>query len=176
MPYALSGDGKVVAANVINGAYRALLYDGAWTNLGTLGGDESLGAGIDETGRVVGYSTTTEGQTHAFLWTPGGTGGVSGNPQMADLGAFRGGTNSQAYAINRFGQITGFAQTNTPAGTRERAFRYSGGTMTDIGRLLGAGLPNSFGYGINEAGHIVGPHTMSNTRSERLLLQRRHGD
>src|SRR5205823_11040951 len=71
-PNAISGLGQIAAANVVGGAYRALMYGGAWTNLGTLGGANSYGAGINNGMRVAGYSLTTTGLDHAFLWTPGG--------------------------------------------------------------------------------------------------------
>jgi probable HAF family extracellular repeat protein len=150
MPYAINSRGQMAAANVTNGAYRALLYGGAWTNLGTLGGGESLGFGLNEMAQVVGRSLTSSGLTRAFLWTPGGTNGVPGNRPMRDLGTL-GGAYSEANAINKSGQITGFAHT----GTYDHAFRYSGGTMTDIGVLL-ANLPNSYGLAINDLGHVVG--------------------
>jgi probable HAF family extracellular repeat protein len=147
----INNTGQVAAANVSGGAYRAFLYRGAWTNLGTLGGGESLAYGISDAGQVVGRSITTAGATHSFVWTAGGTDGVPTNPQMKDLGTL-GGSNSEAYDANQAGQITGFAETTTNA----RAFLYSHGTMTDIGRLLGNGLRNSFGYSINDAGHLAG--------------------
>lgn len=151
MPNGINSQGKVAASNVTGGAYRAFLYGQAWTNLGTLGGGESLATAVNDLSRVVGRSLTTGGATHAFLWTPGGTDGVSTNPQMKDLGTL-GGSSSEAYDINTLGQITGFAQT----ASKEHAFRYSGGVMTDIGNLLGGSLPYSFGYGINDVGHVAG--------------------
>lgn len=152
-PNGISGNGKVAASNVTNSVYRAFLYSaGQWTNLGTLGGANSHGNGVNEAGAVVGSSQTSGGFSRAFLWTPGATNGVAGNPQMKDLGTFAGGSNSDAAAINNSGQVTGYAQT----ATRDRAFRYSGGTLTDIGALLPPNLPYSYGLGINGAGHIVG--------------------
>jgi probable HAF family extracellular repeat protein len=150
MPRALNHHGTVAGANVAGGSYRALVFSNSWTDLGTLGGSEAFAAAINHAGLVAGYSTTPGGLTRAFLWTPGGRDGSVGNPQMRDLGTL-GGDSSQAYGINQSGQITGFAQTTK----NERAFRYSNGVMTDIGGSLG-GLPNSFGYAINSAGHVAG--------------------
>jgi probable HAF family extracellular repeat protein len=81
-PNAINNRGNVAAANVVNGAYRAVVYTGTWTNLGTLGGGNSYAAGINDSGRVVGYSLTTGGLDHSFLWTPGGSDGVPGNIQI----------------------------------------------------------------------------------------------
>jgi probable HAF family extracellular repeat protein len=151
-PTAISNNGKVSEVNLSAGSYRAFLYEGIWTNLGTLGGDHSFGHGVDDSARVVGRAVTSSGANRAFLWTPGGTDGVASNPQMKDLGTFTGGTNSEANAINASGQVTGYAETSN----RHHAFRYSGGTKTDIGVLLPVALPNSYGLSINDAGHVAG--------------------
>src|SRR5436190_3210282 len=150
-PRAVNRVGQLAGINVIGGNYRGLVYGGSWTNLGTLGGTDSYAAGINSSERVVGYSLNASGLDHAFLWTPGGTGGVPGNVQMKDLGTL-GGNSSEAYAINQNGQITGYAQNSQ----NDHAFVYSGGIMTDIGTLLGTALPNSYGYSINDSGHIAG--------------------
>jgi len=155
-PRAINGVGQLAGINVVGGSYRGLVYGGSWTNLGTLGGTDSYAAGINSSERVVGYSLNASGLDHAFLWTPGGTGGVPGNVQMKDLGTL-GGNASEAYAINQGGQITGYAQN----GQNDRAFIYSGGVMTDIG-ALGGTLPNSYGYSINDSGHITGTAYNSN--------------
>ena len=150
-PKAVNRAGQMAGINVIGSNYRALEYGGGWTNLGTLGGTDSYGAGINGAELVVGYSFNGLGLDHAFLYTPGGISGVSSNAQMKDLGTL-GGTNSEAYAVNQSGQIAGYAQTSQ----NDRAFRYSNGVMQDIGVLLGSPLPNSYGYGINDAGHVTG--------------------
>jgi probable HAF family extracellular repeat protein len=150
-PRTINSIGQLAGINVIGSSYRALIYGGSWTNLGTLGGTDSYAAGINSSARVVGYSLNASALDHAFLWTPGGTGGVPGNVQMKDLGTL-GGNSSEAYAINQAGQITGYAQN----GQNDRAFLYSGGVMTDIGARLGSSLPNSYGYGINDSAHVTG--------------------
>ena len=68
------------------------------TDLGTLGGNQSFGRGINDAGQVTGYSITSTGETHAFLYS---------NGQMMDLGTL-GGAGSGGYAINNAGQVTGF--------------------------------------------------------------------
>ena len=148
----INNSGKVVASGTAEEAYAAMLYDGTWTNLGTLGGTESQGYGVNDSAQVVGYSTIVDGLTRGFLWNPGGTDGVPGNPQMKSIDTL-GGPSSKAFAVNNNGQATGYAETDQ---NDYRAFCYSGGTISDIGALLGNRLPNSYGYGINDAGHIVG--------------------
>jgi probable HAF family extracellular repeat protein len=151
-PRAINGVSQIAGINMIGGSYRGLVYGGSWTNLGTLGGVDSYAAGINNLERVVGYSSfDASGLHNAFLWAPGGTDGVPGNVQMKDLGTL-GGNSSEAYAINQGGQITGYAQT----GQNDHAFIYSGGGLTDIGARLGGSLPNSYGLGINDSGHVAG--------------------
>jgi probable HAF family extracellular repeat protein len=67
------------------------------TDLGTLGGSYSVARGINPSGVVVGYSETTEGQQHAFLWSKG---------VMTDLGTLDG-SYSIAWGINPRGEIVG---------------------------------------------------------------------
>lgn len=153
-PNGLNAGGVVSAVNAVNGFYRGFLYNGTWTNLGTLGGIESLAAGLNDSGGVVGYSLTASGVTHGFLWSAGGIDGVPSNPQMKDIGGLGEGT-TQAYGINNPGQITGYFDVVANSKLRQHAFVWANGMMTDIGALLG-GLPNSFGYGINNLGHVTG--------------------
>jgi probable HAF family extracellular repeat protein len=148
---AINNFGDVAGINVTGGNYRAVLYRGAWRNLGTLGGTRSGALGVNDAGQVVGWSRTTNGiLKRAFLWTDGATNGVPANPAMQDLGAL-GGNESEATAINASGQITGFAQ--TPA--EEHAFLLTGTNMLDVGALI-TGLPYSYASGINDAGNVVG--------------------
>jgi probable HAF family extracellular repeat protein len=69
-------------------------------NLGTLGGTYSephdSGSALNASGQIVGASTTTSGEFHAFLWSP--------QDGMIDLGTL-GGLYSYALAIN-----TGYVQ------------------------------------------------------------------
>jgi probable HAF family extracellular repeat protein len=105
------------------------------TGLGTLGGGSSYAYGINNSGQVAGYSTTSFNQTHAFIYSGG---------SMTDLGTLFGSW-SQAYAINDQGQVVG--------GSDGRAFLYSGGSMYNLGML---GTLNSTAYGINNNGQVVG--------------------
>ena len=72
-------------------------------DLGTLGGNYSLGVAINDVGQVVGYSEVSGGAVHAFRWD-----GANG---MQDLGTL-GGAYSCATAINRAGQVVGYSWVN----------------------------------------------------------------
>jgi len=150
-PNAISGTGKVAASTVSGGAYQAVVYDGQWLPLGTLGGAESLCADVTDQGVAVGTSINAGGLTRAFRWTPGGTDGVAGNPQMKDVGTL-GGSNSEAYSINAWGEVAGYSQINL----EDHAFVLTGGSMKDIGVLLEGGLIHSYGLSINDAAHVAG--------------------
>jgi probable HAF family extracellular repeat protein len=124
---------------------------GHMSDLGTLGGTVSIGRGINGSGEVVGYSETTSGLYHAFLYV--GTPGMNGN--MVDLGTL-GGSRSIAEAINAQGEITGNSERT--GDFPEHAFLYTGtpglnGHMTDLGTLGGG---QSYGVDINSTGQIAG--------------------
>jgi probable HAF family extracellular repeat protein len=112
---------------------------GTMLDLGTLGGTESGGYGVNASGQVAGYSWTTGGANYrAFLYD--GT--------MHDLGTL-GGEFSYGLGINDSGQVTGYSGTT---GGDHRAFLYDG-TMHDLGTLGGA---ESEGNGINARGQVTG--------------------
>jgi probable HAF family extracellular repeat protein len=95
-------------AQIASGYSTAFLWDGQqMKSLGTLGGTQSYVYGIDSGGNVVGYSWTSDGVTHGFLYR----GGV-----MLDLNSLleigSGWTIDGAYGINDAGQILGQATYN----------------------------------------------------------------
>src|SRR4030095_4165365 len=138
--------------------YRAFLWTpGQGTqDLGTLGGDNSFGTAINESGQVVGYSGVPM-ERHAFLWTPG--------QGMQDLGTL-GGSTSEAYGINDAGRVVGWSHTGGNAG--QHAFVWLPGQgMQDLGTLGGTA---SWALDINESGQIVGhSYTAGNTVAHAFL-------
>ena len=129
---AINNSNQIAGTLNINGFYRAVLYGGAWTNLGSLGGTSSFGQGMNDSLQVVGRSRLTNGTVNrAFLWTPGGTNGIASNPQMKDLGTLAGGSEAAAEDINASGQVAGYSDN----GSVDHAIRYTGATKTDIGSL-----------------------------------------
>jgi len=69
---------------------------------------------------------------------------------VADLGTL-GGTEAQVSAINESGQATGYA----PTAEGYRAYRYSAGTMRNLG-TIGGSANSTWGFDINASGHVVG--------------------
>ena len=154
------------------------------TDLGTLGGTISYAFGVNIHGDVVGSSTTSTGEEHAFLYH---------NGVMTDLGVLNSGdTFSRAYGINDSGVVVGqsLGATSSPfyyngqmhfvgslggdygfankinnagqivgissnANGETHAFRSTGGTMLDLG-VLSSALDYSIGYGVNDSGAVTG--------------------
>lgn len=172
--YGVNKAGQVVGmSRLANLTRRAFLWqNGAMQDLG--GGGDALAYDINDAGQVVGEATFVDDEgNHAFLWQ---------NGTMQDLGASLGGPISQAFGINKTGQVVGSAYDATNA---SHAF-YWDGTMHDMGAgwsqaqsinasaqvvggssTMGAAFLwqngsaqslgwNGFAYDINDSGQVVG--------------------
>jgi len=115
----------------------AFLYNGgSIQDLGTLGGLNSRGEAINDSGQVTGLAQTADGSSHAFLYSGG---------SMHDLGEGVG------EAINNRGWVVGASGFDP--------FVYDGSARYDLHDLLdasGAGWQLGTPQGINDAGQIVG--------------------
>lgn len=127
------------------------------TDLGSLGGTNSHGSGINASGQVVGGSQIIGDLAyHAFLWNSG---------SMTDLGTL-GGTASYAHSINSTGEVVGSSQLAGDAATH--AFLWKAGTMRDLGTLGGT---HSVAFDINDVGQIAGTSRNSvDTNNHAFLL------
>ena len=143
VPVGINDNGQVVGYTDTSFPHACLYSNGSWQDLGTLGtGAQSWGAGINNSGQVVGESYTNDGGwAHAFLYS---------NGTMQDLGTLPGSAGASAAAgINNSGQVVGWA-----VKVYYNAFLYSNGTMQDLGTLTGGG--NSYAVGINNDGQVAG--------------------
>src|SRR4051794_6568570 len=129
---------------------------GAMTDLGTLGGTQSFGNGLNTSGQVTGESfTTSDAATHAFVWKPTAPNGAIGT--MHDLLTL-GGTDSHGYSINAAGQVAGASHTSGDLATHAFLWKPStpNGTTGMIYDLLTIGGANSNGSAINANGQVAG--------------------
>ena len=136
---------------------------GPLADLGTLGGLNSFGYGVNASGRVVGISDITgNAASHAFL--SGANGGA-----LADLGTL-GGSTSYGYGVNASGQVVGYSDTTGNAAGH--AFLYSGGVMIDLNDLIapGSGLVLTTAQAISDTGLIVGYGTTATGSIHAFLL------
>jgi len=130
---------------------------GAGFVLGTLGGSSSYATGINDAGRVVGYSDLTgDTSSNAFAYSAG---------VMTNLGTL-GGAGSLARAINNNGQIVGWS---TTASNATHAFSYSTGVMRDLGTLGGQ---FSYARGLNNLGDVAGQSTLAGDTLEAGFVLR----
>lgn len=125
---------------------RATLWtQGQPTVLGTLGGADSYGTALNDSGVVVGNSSTTSGLPHAFVFQ---------NGAMRDLGTL-GGQYSYANGINNAGDIVGSSW--IAGDTASHAFLYTDGKMLDLNTVapMPPGLYLAGAEDINSQGQIL---------------------
>jgi probable HAF family extracellular repeat protein len=147
------GDSQVFTSGYWSGYHAFVWFDGAMSDIGTLGGDYSRAVAINRVGKAVGWSSLANSTdpynapVHAATWF---------NQQTTDLGTLPGGTYSDARGINEAGQIVGNSNAQ-PQGLFlspiQRAVTWIDGKIMELGTLGG---PSSAAYGINNAGQIVG--------------------
>lgn len=155
--YAINDHGQAVGSAVTaNGENHPFLYrNGRMIDLGTLGSSNNdwwnSAQGINNSGVVTGTSYDAQGNFFGFVWKSG---------KMTKMGTL-GGPWSQAYAINNKGQITGLAYTKNGSA---HAFLANCGTcpLKDLGTFSGS-TSTVWGFGINDAGIVVGQGTFGGT-------------
>ena len=145
------------------GATHAFAWeDGQMTDLGTLGGANSVAYAVSDTGQIAGASEVdSAGTRHAFLYADG---------QMRDLAPLPGLTAGAAYALNAGGQVVGTSQTLT----LKRATLWQSGQPTDLNTLLppNSGWTLSEARAINDHGQIAGLGLFQGHRRAFLLTPR----
>jgi probable HAF family extracellular repeat protein len=130
---------------------------GRMSDLGTLGGATSVGAGLNALGQAVGNSfTAANAARHAVLFSDG---------RRIDLGTL-GGLNSFATGINALGQVVG---NSFVAGNGAfQAFLSTDGKMISLNTLGGT---NSSANGINTLGQVAGESDVAGGLEHAFLWQ-----
>ena len=162
--FGVSADGSVVVGQSRYAAGNSAVHAFRWvataggggtmSDLGTLGGADSIAYGVSGDGVVVvGYSYINGAVNHAFRWVATAGGGGT----MTDLGTL-GGTYSYANAASSDGSVV-VGNSYIAGNTANNPFRWTtaagpngGGTMTDLGTLGGTGGGAS---GVSADGSVV---------------------
>jgi probable HAF family extracellular repeat protein len=176
-------DHNQIAGQSLNGLIDPLLgtpagiavlwqSNGQIVDLGTLGGNQSLAATVNNRGQVVGGAANAipdefsmfgwATQTRAFLWQSG---------IMRDLGTL-GGPDAFAVFVNERGQVAGVAYTNSSpnSGTgipTQDPFLWEHGRMKDLGTLGGT---LSFVNAFNNLGQVAGESNLPGDLTSRPFL------
>ena len=133
-------------------------------DLGTLGGTDSSASAVNDSGQVVGESSTADDlDIHAFSWTQAGG--------MVDLGTL-GGTESEPFAVNASGQVVGYSYTAGDTDLHAFSWTQAGG-MVDLGILDPEILSGTRGYNVavNASGQVIwNSHTAGDTWSHAFFL------
>jgi probable HAF family extracellular repeat protein len=147
--------------------YAFLYSGGAMINLGTLPGhlpewDVSSASGINNSGKVVGYSSGVFDPyygppSRGFLYSGGSM------TDLGDLGYSGSGSGTSAAGINNLGQVVGGSSVGF---NQSHPFLYSGGAMIDLGTLGGS---SGWAWAINDSGQIVGSSTTAAIQEHAFL-------
>jgi probable HAF family extracellular repeat protein len=129
-----------------NSIYHAALWSSSGVvDLGTLGGDYSIAYDINSSGVVVGGAHNAAGRQRACLWKDG---------RCIDLGSISGGSWDTVRGINDNGQMI---LSGIPADeTTSHAVLWNGGVDDPVIDLGTFGGGESWAYGLNNQGQVVG--------------------
>jgi probable HAF family extracellular repeat protein len=154
--------------STVGHAYR-LVPGKAPQNLGTLtSGTSSVGLAINASNQVAGKCGVSTVNFHGCVYTDG--------KGWVDVGLFNIGKEdpttqpSSAAGINANGQATGAAPWLDPVSFSQfnHAYRYTSGTKTDLGALLGPD-DNSAGAAINDSGVVAGSSGSSSGQAHATI-------
>jgi probable HAF family extracellular repeat protein len=157
--FAINASGVIAGKTNINATaaeHAAIYANGAWTDIGSLGGS-SFATAINSKGHVAGSSGFATGMAYrGFLYKDGA---------MVDLGSLPGGLDTSfATALNDADQVVGYSGS--------AAFLSENGVMTDLNTLIpsDSGFTLEYANGIDNAGRIVGYGTNSEGHLHAFLL------
>lgn len=137
-------------------------------NVGTLGGAQSQGQGINDSGQITGWSNKANGESDAFVWDA-----VNGIQDLGVISTNSLGNSSIGNDINNSGQIVGLSTTSTHTDPRDsHAFIWDKSSgMRDLGVPTGisAGVRGLGALTVNDNG-VVGGYVFGNDGNERPFV------
>ena len=156
---------------------------GQITDLGTLGGNQSVALSVNNHGQIAGlalntipdpfsiydllyFNSSSGTQTRAVLWDKDGS--------MQDLGTLGTGPDAYALLVNEGGQVTGWSYTNsipnqtTNLPTFHPFLWQKGKGMQDLGTL--GGTVAQAVNGLNERGEVAGATTLAGDQTHHAFL------
>ena len=153
--YAINESGQVVGSSDDGAGFRAFVYsEGVMQALPTFDFARSGAFGINDLSQSVGTIIGFDGRSRAFVVDAGELIAL-GSPLLSE---------SQAWKINSSGMLIGSSW-----GAGEfRSFLYSSGLSLDLGEL--ADFPQTFAFGINDAGQLVGSSRNTVTRVSHAFV------
>ncbi len=158
-PGDVNNSGQVAyTATMPDGSLRGLLWtDGDATNIGTLGGTNTVPLSINASAQIAGAGTDASGAWHEFLWTNGtlqdlGPGVAPPAIQLSDNFPD---PDPALRVINDRGQVAWTGPVSTGV---THAFTWNGYAVQDLGALSGG---SSSAAAINASGQVAGVSTDS---------------
>ena len=136
------------------------------TLAGTMTGATSYGFDINDSGEVVGYSTTAASYLHAFIASVGAGGSVT----MTDLGTLETNGASYGYGINDYDQVVGYASV---PGHNHAFVHYAAAGMVDLNTLVdpASGWTLQWAYAVNNSGIVTGYGTNSAGKTHAFTIR-----
>jgi probable HAF family extracellular repeat protein len=149
------------------------------TNLGGLGGSSSAATGINNSGEVIGWAQTPDGDQHAFASLNGGpltdlsssispwssANGINSSGSIVGTAYVNGVPHGILWTTSGFTDLgvgndaAGISDSGVIIGNNGHAFKFVNGVYEDLGTLEGG--KSSSAAGINSNGTIVGDSTLA---------------
>lgn len=146
----LNARGDAAFSILYAGRYQGKFFDGLRTrDIGSLGGGSTIVRGLNDAGRVVGTSSSSNGRYHAFLW-------ACCMQDLGTLGGAPGREYADAYDINQRGEVVGFSASDAPFNPGHAFLWSAAAGMRDLGTLSSMTGGGSIAKAINGPGQIAG--------------------